>query len=171
MSRRLAANSASDLVRAERDIRARIGEQPLDFAAMAAVSNIYRAANEIRNHMERKVLADEELSWAAFTVLFVLWIWGDQQTRHLAAEAGVTKGTLTGVLKTLEKRGLAKRRAHADDGRLVLVGLEPKGLAVIERLFPAFNAGEAMVSANLTHEEKDQLASLLRKIIRSAEDI
>ena len=72
---------------------------------MAAVSNIYRAANVIRNHMERQVLADEDLSWAAFTVLFVLWIWGDQQTRHLAAEAGVTKGTLTGVLKTLEKRG------------------------------------------------------------------
>ena len=170
MSRRLAAGTARDLVRAERDIRGRIGDQPLDFAAMAAVSNIYRAANVIRNHMERKVLADEDLSWAAFTVMFVLWIWGDQQTRHLAAEAGVTKGTLTGVLKTLEKGGLARRRAHEADGRLVLVGLEPKGVAVIERLFPAFNMGEAFVSASLTEPEKDQLASLLRKIIRSVED-
>ena len=80
---------------------------------MAAVSNIYRAANAIRNHMEQKVLADEDLSWAAFTVLFVLWIWGDQQTRHLAAEAGVTKGTLTGVLKTLEKRGARSGLAGA----------------------------------------------------------
>ncbi len=157
-------------MQAERDIRARIGDQPLDFAAMAAVSNIYRAANVIRNHMERKVLADEDLSWAAFTVLFVLWIWGDQQTRHLAEEAGVTKGTLTGVLKTLEKRGLARRRGHDADGRLVLVGLEPKGMAVIERLFPAFNLGEALMSSSLTEPEKEQLASLLRKIIRSAED-
>jgi DNA-binding MarR family transcriptional regulator len=119
--------------------------------------------------MERQVLVDEDLSWAAFTVLFVLWIWGDQQTRHLAEEAGVTKGTLTGVLKTLEKRGLARRRAHDGDGRLVLVSLEPKGLAVIERLFPAFNAGEARVSSDLTEDEKNQLAALLRKIIRSAE--
>jgi MarR family transcriptional regulator, organic hydroperoxide resistance regulator len=116
------------------------------------------------------VLADEDLSWAAFTVLFVLWIWGDQQTRHLAAEAGVTKGTLTGVLKTLEKRGLARRRGHDSDGRLVLVSLEPKGLDVIERLFPAFNQGEALVSAGLTGDEKDQLASLLRRIIRTVED-
>jgi MarR family transcriptional regulator, organic hydroperoxide resistance regulator len=168
--RGLATGSASDLVRAERDIRARIGEQHLDFAAMAAVSNIYRAANVVRNHLERKVLADEDLSWAAFTVLFVLWIWGDQQTRHLAEEAGVTKGTLTGVLKTLEKRGLARRRAHAEDGRLVLVSLEPKGEAVIERLFPAFNEGEAQVSTALTEREKGQLASLLRKIIRSVEE-
>jgi len=170
MSRRLAADSASDLGRAERDIRGRIGDQPLDFAAMAAVSNIYRAANVIRNHLERQVLADEDLSWAAFTVMFVLWIWGDQQTRHLAEEAGVTKGTLTGVLKTLEKRGLARRRAHDGDGRLVLVGLEPKGIAVIERLFPAFNVGEASVSSALTEAEKQQLATLLRRIIRSVED-
>lgn len=169
MSRRLAAGTERDLVQAERDIRGRIGDQPLDFAAMAAVSNIYRAANVVRNHMERQVLVDEDLSWAAFTVLFVLWIWGDQQTRHLAEEAGVTKGTLTGVLKTLEKRGLARRRAHDGDGRLVLVSLEPKGLAVIERLFPAFNAGEARVSGGLTEDEKNQLATLLRKIIRSTE--
>jgi len=170
MPRRLAAGSASDLVRAEHDIRHRIGDQHLDFAAMAAVSNIYRAANVIRHHMEQKVLADEDLSWAAFTVLFVLWIWGDQQTRHLAEEAGVTKGTLTGVLKTLEKRGLARRRTHDGDGRLVLVSLEPKGLGVIERLFPAFNMGETFVSASLSAQEKDQLAALLRKIIRSVED-
>ena len=170
MSRRLAAGTARDLVRAERDIRGRIGDQPLDFAAMAAVSNIYRAANVIRNHLERRVLAHEDLSWAAFTVLFVLWIWGDQQTRHLADEAGVTKGTLTGVLKTLEKRGLTRRRAHDADGRLVLASLEPKGAAMIERLFPAFNMGEASVSSALTEQEKDQLAGLLRMIIWSVED-
>jgi MarR family transcriptional regulator, organic hydroperoxide resistance regulator len=170
MPSRLATGSARDLVQAERDIRGRIGDQHLDFAAMAAVSNIYRAANVVRNHMERKVLADEDLSWAAFTVLFVLWIWGEQQTRHLAVEAGVTKGTLTGVLKTLEKRGLTRRQAHDEDGRLVLVSLEPKGAAVIERLFPAFNAGETQVSGALSDREKNQLAGLLRKIIRSVEE-
>lgn len=169
MPGRLATGSARDLVQAERDIRHRIGGQHLDFAAMAAVSNIYRAANVVRNHMEQKVLADEDLSWAAFTVLFVLWIWGDQQTRHLAAEAGVTKGTLTGVLKTLEKRDLVRRRAHEADGRLVLVSLQANGLEVIERLFPAFNASETLVSSGLTDEEKTQLAALLRKIIRTVE--
>ena len=137
---------------------------------MAAVSNIYRAANAIRNQMERDVLAEADLSWAAFTVLFVLWIWGDQQTRHLAAEAGVTKGTLTGVLKTLEKRGLARRYGHEEDGRLVVVSLQPPGRDLIEQLFPAFNAGEARVSASLTEDEKEQLAYLLRKIIRSVEE-
>ena len=74
MPRRFALGNEQDLVQAERDIRARIGDSELDFAAMAAVSNIYRAANAIRHHMEQQVLADEDLSWAAFTVLFVLWV-------------------------------------------------------------------------------------------------
>jgi DNA-binding MarR family transcriptional regulator len=166
---RLAAGTPRDLAAAERDIRDRIGDQSLDFAALAAVSNICRAANVIRNHLEQKVLADEDLSWAAFTVLFVLWIWGDQQTRYLAAEAGVTKGTLTGVLKTLEKRGFVQRRAHEADGRLVLVRLEPAGQAAVERLYPAFNAGQALVSSGLDDREKLELAGLLRTTIRSVE--
>ena len=170
MPRLFTIGTDQDLVQAERDIRDHMGDAELDFAAMAAVSNIYRAANAIRHHMEQQVLAEEDLSWAAFTVLFVLWIWGDQQTRHLAAEAGVTKGTLTGVLKTLEKRGLARRRGHDEDGRLVLVSLEDKGREVIERLFPAFNSGEALVSASLSEREKNQLATLLRKIIRTVEN-
>jgi DNA-binding MarR family transcriptional regulator len=169
MPRLFATGTDSDLVRAERDIRERIGDAELDFAAMAAVSNIYRAANAIRYRLERDVLAAENLSWGAFTVLFVLWIWGDHQTRHLAAEAGVSKGTVTGLLKTLEKRGLVRRSAHDVDGRLVLVSLEPSGRDVIEKLFPAFNRGEAAVSSSLNQEEREQLAFLLRKIIRSVE--
>src|SRR5262249_27458922 len=98
------------------------------------------------------------------------WIWGEQQTRDLAAEAGVTKGTLTGVLKTLEKRGLARRRAHESDGRLGLVSLEPKGVGVIERLFPAFNMRQSFVSASPPQRDKDQLAALLRTIIRAVEE-
>ena len=62
MPRRFALGSDQDLIQAEEDIRSRIGDHALDFAAMAAVSNIYRAANAIRNHMERDVLAEEDLS-------------------------------------------------------------------------------------------------------------
>jgi len=50
------------------------------------------------------------------------------------------------------------------------VSLEPKGQDVIERLFPAFNRAEAQVSAGLTGHEKNQLASLLRTIIRTVEE-
>ncbi len=169
MTSRFVTEDPEELVQAERDVRARIGNQAFDFAAMAVVSNIYRAANVIRNHMEQKVLCDYDLSWGAFTVLFVLWIWGDQETRHLAAEAGVTKGTLTGVLKTLEGRSFVRRRPHVGDGRLVVVGLEPAGLAAIEDLFPRFNEQEAFASSNLDPGEMARLAGLLRVVVRTVQ--
>lgn len=167
VTRRLTSSENDDLVKAERDIRARIGGLPLDFPSMAAISNIYRAASTVRNHMEQKVLSEHDLSWAAFTVLWVLWIWGEQETRHVAEEAGITKGTLTGVLNTLENRSLVIRSRHPDDGRLVLVRLAPRGVTVIEELFPRFNAEETFAASALTAKEKQQLAHLLRKITRT----
>ncbi|MDA8039010.1 MAG: MarR family winged helix-turn-helix transcriptional regulator [Actinomycetota bacterium] len=171
MPGRLHSGNPEELVQAERDVRARIAGQPYDYDASAVISNIYRAANVVRYHMEQKVLADYDLSWGAFTVLFVLWIWGDQETRNLAVEAGVTKGTLTGVLKTLEARGLVLRRPHDRDGRLVVVCLLPAGHKAMEELFPRFNENEVFTTSQLTGEERTELARLLRTIIRTVEGI
>lgn len=170
MTKRLASSRADELTNAERDIRAKLGDQPFDFTAMAAISNIYRAATSVRNHMEQKVLADSELSWAAFTVLWVLWIWGPQETRQVAAEAGMTKGTLTGVLNTLERRALVQRGPHASDGRLVMVKLTRRGRNLIEQVFPRFNAEEVVAASALSAREQAQLARLLRKIIRTVDE-
>ncbi|MHB8245007.1 MAG: MarR family winged helix-turn-helix transcriptional regulator [Acidimicrobiales bacterium] len=171
MPGRFRTDDPAALVQAERDVRARIADQPYDHEASAVISNIYRAANVVRYHMEQKVLSDYDLSWGAFTVLFVLWIWGDQETRYLAAEAGVTKGTLTGILKTLEARGYVLRRPHERDGRLVLVRLLPAGTKAMEELFPKFNENETVATSGLTSAEHAQLATLLRTIVRSIEGI
>ena len=102
MPRLFASDDESDLVRAERDVREAFTGLDLDLTALAAVSNIFRAATAVRNHMENNILAQHELSWSAFTTLFVLRVWGEMDARSLAAEAGVTAATLTGVMKTLE---------------------------------------------------------------------
>lgn len=156
-----------DLIQAERDIQRRVGDLQLDFVSMAVVSNLYRAAGAIRNHMERTVLAQYSLSWTAFVTLFVLWIWGDMEARHLAHEANVSKGTLTGVVNTLEKRGLCFRRRHDEDRRLITIGLTARGKATIRRLFPAFNAQESYVTSGLSERAKREVAAGLRTILRT----
>jgi DNA-binding MarR family transcriptional regulator len=153
----------------ERDVEARIGELGVDADSMAAISNIFRVATTIRNHMERTVLDGPGLSFTAFTVLWVLWIWGEQEARHVADESGLSRGTLTGVVTTLEKRGLVRRRAHPDDKRSVLVAMTDRGESLMVALFPTFNAEEAKVSADLTGPQKDQLADALRTILRTVE--
>ncbi len=166
MSKRIASSHATVVSQAERDIRARLDDHDLDFSAMSAVSNIYRTGSAIRNHMERELLANYDLSWVAFTVLWVLWIWGEQETGHVAAEAGITKGTLTGVMKTLQARKLIRRIPHRDDRRRVSIGLSKAGERLIERLFPEFNRHETLAVSALSDAEQSELARLLRLVLK-----
>ncbi|MGH9272174.1 MAG: MarR family winged helix-turn-helix transcriptional regulator [Ilumatobacteraceae bacterium] len=159
------------LVRAERDIEARLAGRPFDFESMAVVLNIYRAATMVRNHMEQTVLAKHRLSWTAFKVLWVLWIWGEQEMGHAAEEANVSRTTMTGVVGTLERRGWVSRTRHPASARTVLVDLTPTGTAVIEDVFPAFNAEETFAASVLTQQERRRLPKLLRKIINGLEEV
>jgi MarR family transcriptional regulator, organic hydroperoxide resistance regulator len=157
-----------DLIEAERDIVARLEDEDvdLDFDALSVISNIYRAASAIRRHMEQQVLTPEQLSWTAFVALWVLWIWGEMEARHLAAEANVTKGTLTGVLDTLEGRNLVQRRRHVEDRRLVSVGLTDEGCEVIARIYPRFNEQETLVAGLMTAPQRRAVAAGLRRVVR-----
>lgn len=166
----LTDHNPEELLAAERDIRERLGDHPLDFEAMLAVSNIYRAANAVRNRMEREVLAPKGLTWGGFTILFVLWVWGEKETGELADECGLAKGTLSGMLTTLEKGALVVRTRHPDDGRRVVVGLLPGGRDLIEEVFPNFNQYEAKFTERLDAEERAEMARLLRLVTATASD-
>ena len=112
MPRLFASDDDQDLMRAERDVSAAFAGLDLDLRSLSVVSNIFRAATAVRNHMENGVLAGQDLSWSAFTTLFVLRVWGETDARSLAAEAGVSAATLAGVPTTCGHSSLvAKRRA------------------------------------------------------------
>ena len=157
-----------DLLPAEQKVQEALGDLPLDFRAMAVVSNLFRSSAAIRRHMEAKVLAADRLSWTSFVVLWVLWVWGDLEARELAAAVGISRPTGTGVVKTLEARHYVTRRKGASDGRLVIVSLTPEGRTKIEQLFPRFNAEEVAVTDHLEREQQEALASMLRSLLRRA---
>ncbi|HCH36519.1 MAG TPA: MarR family transcriptional regulator, partial [Acidobacteria bacterium] len=154
MPRAFAAGD-EELVEAERLIGAQMAGLDLDLLSMAAVSNIFRTATAVRKHMERAVLKSHSLSWSAFVILFVLRIWGKQESRVLAAEAGVSGGTLTGVLDTLERKGLASRHPVTSDRRRVEVVLTNAGTRVVNEVMPAINSVESRVTGGLDEDEKE----------------
>lgn len=167
-------NSSSDsypdwYLEAERDVRDRLGGRPLDFESLHAISNIYRAAAAVRRRAEREVLAQYGLSWGGFTILWVLWVWGEMETARLAGECGLAKGTLTGMLTTLGKQGLVERTQVAADKRRVLVALTDEGTATIDEVFPRFNSYETAMASGLSADEKQELARLLSIVITNAQ--
>ena len=159
-----------ELMPAEHRVLETLGDRPLDFRAMWAISNLFRSAAAVRRHMEANVLADERVSWTAFVALWVLWVWGELGANAFAEAVGISRPTATGVLRTLDVRGWIARRADPDDGRSVLVSLTPEGRETIERLFPRFNAEETAIAGALAERDQDRLASLLRSLSRSVQE-
>ncbi|MBI3647290.1 MAG: MarR family transcriptional regulator [Actinobacteria bacterium] len=158
-----------DLLPAERKVLDVLGEMPLDFRAMAVVSNLFRSSTAIRRHMESKILARDRLSWTSFVVLWVLWVWGDMEARELAAGVGISRPTATGVVTTLEGRGFVRRRKAVADGRLVIVSLTAAGRRKIAELFPLFNAEEVAVTSHLSAADQEMLATWLRSMLRAVD--
>lgn len=155
--------SPHTLAETEQQVAQKLGGLPIDFEAMAVVSNLFRAANATRNYLERTVLAPHGLSWTAFVVLWVTWIWEPIETRQIAEEGGFSKATLTGVLGTLESKGLLLRERSTTDGRLVIVSMTDAGRELMQSLFPEFNAHEQTV-AGAAGDRRVELADLLRRI-------
>jgi len=164
-----AASGDFTLEATEQAVSERLQGMEIDMSAMAVVSNIYRAANSVRNHLERTVLAPHGLTWTGWVVLWVIWIWGEIESRHVAAEAGVSKGTLTGVAKTLTAKGLVERTVHPDDARRVLLSLTADGERLMAEVFPEFNGVEAWVTTDLADRSKLELARSLRTIVKRVE--
>jgi DNA-binding MarR family transcriptional regulator len=152
----------------EKAVESRLSGMTLDFEAMAVASNLFRAANAVRNHLERTVLQPHDLTWTAFVVLWVVWIWERVETRVIAEEGGFSKATLSGVLTTLEGRGLVIRERSTEDGRLVLVRLTPTGRRLMTRLFPEFNQQEQVVVSALPRDKVTDAAEMLRLLTLAA---
>lgn len=159
---------ATELRPEEIDVMRRVSGLPVDVTAMAVVTNIWRAAQAMKSKMERTILREHHLTWASFSTLYNVWIWGPIETRDLARSQGVSRATVTSTVDTLARRGLVRRGTDERDRRLVTVELTPAGHACMQRVYPHFNRGEAEIVADLDKNERETLAHLLRVVIGSA---
>jgi len=153
------------LAETERAMTLHLQSLPLNFEASAAVSSLYRAANAVRVHLTNTVLRQHGLTWTGFVVLWVVWIWDGMETRRAAESAAISKATLTGVVKTLEARGLLTRRVSGTDRRLVILELSDAGTELMTTLYPVFNAAEAEVVASLSEQNLTVMTDSLRQIV------
>jgi DNA-binding MarR family transcriptional regulator len=160
---------ARTLAETEKAMSAHVSDLTLNFPAAAAVSSLYRAANAVRVYLTNSVLREHGLTWTGFVVLWVVWIWDGLETRHAAENAAISKATLTGVVKTLEARGLITRRVGDTDRRLVNLELTRAGMDLMTELYPVFNAAEAEVVAGLSPRKLSDLTNSLRSIVTELE--
>jgi DNA-binding MarR family transcriptional regulator len=88
----------------------------------------------------------------------------------LARRADLTSGAMTSRLDALEKEGLVRRLRDPEDRRSVLVELTEKGRQRHEQAMAIQAPKEALLADALSEREKEQLNSLLRRVMISLED-
>lgn len=158
------------LAETEKAMSDHVGGLPLDFKAAHALSTLFRAANAVRSELTNKVLREHDLTWTGFVVMWVVWIWEEMETRHVAESADISKATLTGVVKTLEARGLILRKGDENDRRLVLLSLTKEGITLMEKLYPVFNTVESQLVSGLSERAIQDLTRILRNLVVTVEE-
>ena len=110
------------------------------------------------------------LTGSQFDVIATLGDTGGMTCKELSEQTLVTKGTLTGVLDRLAKKGLIERVPSQEDRRSTIIRLTPKGNARFREVFPAqTNYMKPYFERALTAPEVTQLRELLLRLKNSFE--
>jgi MarR family 2-MHQ and catechol resistance regulon transcriptional repressor len=109
------------------------------------------------------------LTQAQFAMLEVLYHRGSMPLCTVGEKLLVTSGNVTYVADQLEKSGWIKRQRSADDRRVTLARLTPRGATLMERHFPEHAAHIRNAARALSAREQDELAKLLKKWGRSVQ--
>lgn len=88
--------------------------------------SIYTTSRAIQR-MYRPLLDDLNLTYPQYLTLVALWENGPQTVSHLGNKLDLDSGTLTPMLKRMEKATLIVRHRDVTDERVVLVELTEKG--------------------------------------------
>ncbi|MGK5033237.1 MarR family winged helix-turn-helix transcriptional regulator [Janthinobacterium sp. MDT1-19] len=110
------------------------------------------------------------LSEGKFVLLCLLRDVPEGLSPHTLAErAGVTRGTITGLLDGLERDGFLMRHADQFDRRKLLVRLSPKGTMAAATLVDEHAQWIASLFADFTANDMQLLSALLEKAWRKTD--
>ena len=104
------------------------------------------------------------LSFSQFMVLEALFSKGDLSIGQVRDIILSSVGTISLVVKNLEKMGYVKRKTDENDKRISILSLTDEGRAVIEKVIPE---NETMIHdymKDLSEEEIETLLRLLKKL-------
>ena len=128
---------------------------------------LVRLFNEILD-IEERALAVGEFSDASVREMHVLEATGNAEEENsmsaIAARLGITMGSLTVAVATLERKGYLKRERAMEDKRIVRVWLTPRGAAANEHHARFHREMVAEVQTALSPPQMEVLLETLDRI-------
>ncbi len=108
-------------------------------------------------------LDELDLTYTQYITLMVLWENGGMSVKDLGKELFLDSGTLTPLLKTLEKKGLITRIRSKEDERSLIVSPTQKGMDLRERAISVPAKMGACI--NIEPNEALELYRILHKLM------
>ncbi len=122
---------------------------------------LYSTSNLI-TQAYRSLLVPLNLTYPQFVVMMVLWQKDGVSVSHLAAAIGLSKPTMTPMLKRLELQNYITREYDQEDERQKRISLTEKGRKLVVKGSDA--AKQALCATGLDDEEVEQIILLCQKI-------
>ncbi len=123
---------------------------------------LYAASKEVVRQY-RPLLEEIDLTYTQYIAMMVMWEYKKTNVKALGEKLFLDSGTLTPVLKSLEKKGYVKRERDEHDERVLTVKITNKGEKLKDR---AISIPEKLSSCiSLEKDEAECLYKLLYKIL------
>ena len=125
---------------------------------------LYAVSKEIVRKY-KPFLDEVDLTYTQYIVMMVVWEDERVSVKEMGKKLFLDSGTLTPVLKTLEKKGLIERTRSKEDERNLIVTLTPSGKALKDKAveIPAKMGG----CLNISPEDAMELHNILHRIMET----
>lgn len=137
----------------------------IDLDAVRTCLDLLQAAFDVRQSLNERFFR-KAVSEGRFTVLALLLAAPDwnMTPSELAAGAGVTRATMTGLLDGLEADRHVERKGFKNDRRKTTVHLTREGRDFLLDLLPGYFKVMASATAHLSETQRRTLSHVLEKV-------
>lgn len=125
---------------------------------------LYAASKEIVRHY-KPFLDELDMTYTQYIAMMVLWEHKELTVKDLGKYLYLDSGTLTPLLKTMEKKGWIIRCRSSVDERVLIVTLTENGELLRDKALLVQKKMSGCV--NLEKEEAEQLYKILYKILEN----
>lgn len=134
----------------------------------ARISILIKRSSLVFDKLSNQLLSPYDLTGSQFKILMVLYMSpaGSVRQTDIEAKFSMTNPTVTGLVQKLEAKDLVKRMPHPEDKRSKVLVLTDRAMTMKEELLALADSLEHQMTANLTSEECEQLATLLMKMLK-----
>lgn len=124
---------------------------------------VYALSRALTAHYQ-SLLKDMALTYPQYLVMMLLWEYRQLSVKEIGDKLMLDSGTLTPLLKKLEKRVLVSRTRSKDDERVVFISLTKDGQSLKDK---ALSVPESfMCSLGLTPQEMVALRNTANSVLR-----